>query len=152
MVSRNLGQKPNLGQETLTLWGLALRGEQDTAITFECNVRPEVQYVFCVLSTTKCLLGFPCNFTIACLTVLSTLSSSSNDQQLISVNCKCMDFDLSLLFQDLVLSHDEGSSPIDDALLEGHIGITRELLLFQSSQKKFEIGSQKDGPNLIKVK
>lgn len=49
------------------------------------------------------------------------------------------------------MSHDEGSSPVDDALLEGHIGITRELLLFQSSQKKFEIGSQKDGPNLIKV-
>ena len=44
LVSRNLGPKPNLRQETLTLWGLALRGEQETAITFECNVRPEVQY------------------------------------------------------------------------------------------------------------
>ncbi|XP_068731970.1 ubiquitin carboxyl-terminal hydrolase 9X-like isoform X1 [Montipora capricornis] len=52
--------------------------------------------------------------------------------------------------KELVLSHEEGSSPIDEALLEGHLGITRELLLFQSSQKKFAIGSQKDGPNLIK--
>lgn len=40
---------------------------------------------------------------------------------------------------------------MDEALLEGHLGVTRELLLFQTAQKKFAIGSQKDGPNLIKV-
>ena len=56
------------------------------------------------------------------------------------------------MFQDLVLSHEEGSSPVDEALLEGHLGVTRELLLFQSAQKKFAIGTQKDGPNLIQVK
>lgn len=52
--------------------------------------------------------------------------------------------------KDLVLSSEEGSSAVDDSLLEGHLGVTRELLLFQSAQKKFAIGSQKDGPNLIK--
>lgn len=51
-----------------------------------------------------------------------------------------------------MLSFDEGSSPVDEALLEGHLGVTRELLLFQSPQKKFAIGSQKEGANLIKVK
>lgn len=54
--------------------------------------------------------------------------------------------------QDHVLSFDEGSSPMDEALLEGHLGVTRELLLFQTAQKKFSIGSQKEGQNLIKVK
>ena len=54
-------------------------------------------------------------------------------------------------FQELVLSHEEGSSPVDDALLEGHLGVTRELLLFLPAQKKYAIGSQKDGSNLIKV-
>ncbi|XP_078379070.1 ubiquitin carboxyl-terminal hydrolase 9X-like isoform X2 [Oculina patagonica] len=52
--------------------------------------------------------------------------------------------------KDHVLSFDEGSSPVDEALLEGHLGVTRELLLFQTAQKKFAIGSQKEGPNLIK--
>ena len=51
-----------------------------------------------------------------------------------------------------MLSFEEGSSPVDEALLEGHLGVTRELLLFQSAQKKYAIGSQKDGFNLIKVK
>ena len=49
------------------------------------------------------------------------------------------------------MSYEEGSSPVDDALLEGHLGVTRELLLFQPAQKKYAIGSQKDGFNLIKV-
>lgn len=52
--------------------------------------------------------------------------------------------------KDHVLSFNEASSPVDEALLEGHLGVTRELLLFQTAQKKFAIGSQKDGPNLIK--
>lgn len=58
----------------------------------------------------------------------------------------------NVLFQDRVLSFDEGSSPVDEALLEGHLGVTRELLLFQTAQKKLAIGSQKDGSNLIKVR
>ncbi|CAH3106557.1 unnamed protein product [Porites lobata] len=52
--------------------------------------------------------------------------------------------------KELVLSHEEGSSPVDDALLEGHLGVTRELLLFLPAQKKYAIGSEKDGSNLIK--
>ena len=43
--------------------------------------------------------------------------------------------------QDHVLSFNEASSPVDEALLEGHLGVTRELLLFQTAQKKFGIGS-----------
>lgn len=41
---------------------------------------------------------------------------------------------------------------VEDALLEGHLGITRELLAFQSPEKKFHIGSEKGGSNLIKVR
>ncbi|KAK3596917.1 hypothetical protein CHS0354_031696 [Potamilus streckersoni] len=43
-----------------------------------------------------------------------------------------------------------GENPVDDVLLEGHLGITRELLAFQSTEKKFHIGSEKGGTNLIK--
>ena len=40
---------------------------------------------------------------------------------------------------------------LDETLLEGHLGITRELLAFQSADKKYHIGSEKGGANLIKV-
>ena len=40
---------------------------------------------------------------------------------------------------------------LEETLLEGHLGITRELLAFQSADKKFHIGSEKGGANLIKV-
>ncbi|KAK3094503.1 hypothetical protein FSP39_002606 [Pinctada imbricata] len=43
-----------------------------------------------------------------------------------------------------------GESSVEDALLEGHLGITRELLSFQTFDKKFNIGSDKSGSNLIK--
>ncbi len=39
---------------------------------------------------------------------------------------------------------------VEEALLEGHLGVTRELLAFQSAEKKFHIGSS-GGANLIKV-
>ena len=44
-----------------------------------------------------------------------------------------------------------GETGTEDALLEGHLGITRELLSFQSAEKKYNIGSEKGGANLIKV-
>ncbi|XP_066267004.1 ubiquitin carboxyl-terminal hydrolase 9X-like isoform X4 [Branchiostoma lanceolatum] len=39
---------------------------------------------------------------------------------------------------------------IDEALLEGHLGVTCELLSFQPAEKKYHIGSEKGGANLIK--
>ncbi len=52
--------------------------------------------------------------------------------------------------QDGVLS--TGESVCEDALLEGHLGIMRELLAFMTPEKKFQIGAKKDGCNLIKVR
>ena len=40
---------------------------------------------------------------------------------------------------------------VEEALLEGHLGVTRELLQFQSADKKYNLGSQEGGSNLIKV-
>lgn len=40
---------------------------------------------------------------------------------------------------------------VDEALLEGHLGITRELLAFTSAERKFNIGSENGGSNLIRV-
>lgn len=52
-------------------------------------------------------------------------------------------------FKDLVIN--SGEVIVEDALLEGHLGITRELLAFQSPEKKYNIGSEKGGSNLIRV-
>ncbi|XP_046391897.1 probable ubiquitin carboxyl-terminal hydrolase FAF-X isoform X3 [Ischnura elegans] len=44
-----------------------------------------------------------------------------------------------------------GESQVDEAVLEGHLGIARELLSFMSPEKRFEIGSdERKGVNLIK--
>lgn len=40
---------------------------------------------------------------------------------------------------------------MDNALLEGHLGITRELLSFQTPEKKFHVGAEKGGLDLIRV-
>ena len=64
-----------------------------------------------------------------------------------------MHFSLIRVFkQDSIITSAETYPVVEDALLEGHLGITRELLLFQSSQKKFAVGSQKEGPCLIRVR
>ncbi|XP_069745429.1 ubiquitin carboxyl-terminal hydrolase 9X isoform X3 [Narcine bancroftii] len=39
---------------------------------------------------------------------------------------------------------------VEETILEGHLGVTKELLAFQTSEKKFHIGSEKGGANLIK--
>jgi hypothetical protein len=44
-----------------------------------------------------------------------------------------------------------GVVQIDDCLLEGHLGITKELVAMQSVQKKFAIGAENGGCNMIKV-
>ncbi|XP_030838236.1 probable ubiquitin carboxyl-terminal hydrolase FAF-X isoform X3 [Strongylocentrotus purpuratus] len=43
-----------------------------------------------------------------------------------------------------------GECLCEETLLEGHQGITRELLAFMTSEKKFQVGSKKDGCQLIK--
>ena len=44
-----------------------------------------------------------------------------------------------------------GESFSQESLLEGHLGITKELLSFMTSEKKFQIGAKKEGCQLIKV-
>jgi ubiquitin carboxyl-terminal hydrolase 9/24 len=45
-----------------------------------------------------------------------------------------------------------GDSQVDEAVLEGHLGIAKELLSFMSPEKKYELGSdEKKGINLVKV-
>jgi ubiquitin carboxyl-terminal hydrolase 9/24 len=44
---------------------------------------------------------------------------------------------------------DTGESQCEDAVLEGHLGLARELLSFVSPEKKHELGCQ--GGNLIRV-
>lgn len=62
----------------------------------------------------------------------------------------CLTDELLHVFQDQVVNCGEVS--VEDAFLEGHLGITRELLSFQSSDKKYLMGSEKGGANLIKVR
>lgn len=40
---------------------------------------------------------------------------------------------------------------MEETILEGHLGVTKELLAFQTPEKKFCIGCEKGGANLIKV-
>ncbi|KAH9509417.1 putative ubiquitin carboxyl-terminal hydrolase FAF-X [Bulinus truncatus] len=44
-----------------------------------------------------------------------------------------------------------GETQVDDALLEGRMCITKELLSFQSSEKKYHIGCKSGGAELIKI-
>ena len=44
-----------------------------------------------------------------------------------------------------------GVMQIEDCLLEGHLGITKELVAMQSVQKRFYIGAENGGCGLIKV-
>ena len=53
------------------------------------------------------------------------------------------------------MSQDEvkqtGETGVEETILEGHIGVTKELLAFQTPEKKYHIGCEKGGANLIKV-
>ena len=44
-----------------------------------------------------------------------------------------------------------GETGVEETILEGHLGVTKELLSFQTPQKKFYIGCETGGANLIKV-
>lgn len=44
-----------------------------------------------------------------------------------------------------------GETGVEETILEGHIGVTKELLAFQTAEKKYYIGCEKGGANLIKV-
>ena len=41
---------------------------------------------------------------------------------------------------------------MEEPLLNGHLGVTRELLQLQTAEKKFQVGSQDGGSNLITVR
>ncbi|XP_058260184.1 probable ubiquitin carboxyl-terminal hydrolase FAF-X isoform X2 [Hemibagrus wyckioides] len=43
-----------------------------------------------------------------------------------------------------------GETGVEEIILEGHLGVTKELLAFQTPEKKFYIGCEKGGANLIK--
>jgi len=54
-----------------------------------------------------------------------------------------------VVLQEMVMT--TGVMQIDDCLLEGHLGITKELVAMQSVQKRFFIGAENGGCGLIKV-
>ncbi|ERE73744.1 putative ubiquitin carboxyl-terminal hydrolase FAF-X isoform 2 [Cricetulus griseus] len=43
-----------------------------------------------------------------------------------------------------------GETGVEDPILEGHLGVTKELLAFQTPEKKYHIGCEKGGANLVK--
>ncbi|XP_061917685.1 probable ubiquitin carboxyl-terminal hydrolase FAF-X isoform X1 [Entelurus aequoreus] len=43
-----------------------------------------------------------------------------------------------------------GETGVEETILEGHLGVTKELLAFQIPEKKYYIGCEKGGANLIK--
>ncbi|XP_076872060.1 LOW QUALITY PROTEIN: ubiquitin carboxyl-terminal hydrolase 9X-like [Brachyhypopomus gauderio] len=43
-----------------------------------------------------------------------------------------------------------GVTGVEETILEGHLGVTKELLAFQTPEKKYYIGCEKGGANLIK--
>ncbi|KAK3569355.1 hypothetical protein QTP86_026791 [Hemibagrus guttatus] len=43
-----------------------------------------------------------------------------------------------------------GETGVEETILEGHVGVTKELLAFQTAEKKYYIGCEKGGANLIK--
>lgn len=43
-----------------------------------------------------------------------------------------------------------GDTGVEDPILEGHLGVTKELLAFQTPEKKYYIGCEKGGADLIK--
>jgi len=51
--------------------------------------------------------------------------------------------------QEMVITN--GVMQMDDCLLEGHLGITKELVAMQTVQKRFYIGAENGGCGLIKV-
>lgn len=83
---------------------------------------------------------------------LKRIRVSSRSQQ----HCELMNEGCLILFplvfmdvQDEVKRTSE--TGVEETILEGHLGVTKELLAFQTPEKKFYIGCEKGGANLIKV-
>ncbi|CAH1782281.1 unnamed protein product [Owenia fusiformis] len=124
-----------------------------------------------LLMATKCCAGHrPLVFFVTLLfTVLSNTAKDHAKQsheyfqllcRLLNYACasqamlpnadKLLDNQISWLkkVREQVLTH--GETNTDEALLDGHLGITRELVSFQTPEKKFQLGSEDGGSNLIK--
>lgn len=64
--------------------------------------------------------------------------------------CFVNSYNFNVTFQSSV--KDTGETFVDEAVLEGHLGIAKELLSFMSPEKKYELGSEeKKSINLVKV-
>ena len=50
------------------------------------------------------------------------------------------------------MAAEDGADVVENELLEGHLGITRELISYQTPQKKHQIGCEPGGRLLLKVK
>jgi hypothetical protein len=64
-------------------------------------------------------------------------------------SCNVVTVYVMFITQDVVMT--SGMVQVDDCLLEGHLGITKELVSMQSAQKKFFIGAENGGCSMIKV-
>ncbi|XP_053404353.1 probable ubiquitin carboxyl-terminal hydrolase FAF-X isoform X2 [Mercenaria mercenaria] len=123
------------------------------------------------LMATKCSSSHrPVVFFITLLfTVLSNLAKDNAKQasEYFQLLCRLLNYacstDVHLPNAEVLLNNEitwlkrvrdqvltTGESHVEETLLEGHLGITRELLSFQSAEKKFQMGSQQGGANLIK--
>ncbi|XP_052271352.1 probable ubiquitin carboxyl-terminal hydrolase FAF-X [Dreissena polymorpha] len=123
------------------------------------------------LMATKCSSSNrPVVFFITLLfTVLSNLAKENATQacEYFQLLCKLLNYacstDVNLPNAEVLLNNEitwlkrvrdevvnTGETQTDDTLLEGHLGITRELLAFQSADKKYQMGSEKGGANLVK--
>ncbi|KAL4220567.1 putative ubiquitin carboxyl-terminal hydrolase FAF-X [Mactra antiquata] len=123
------------------------------------------------LMATKCSSSHrPVVFFITLLfTVLSNLAKDNAKQasEYFQLLCRLLNYacstDVHLPNAEVLLNNEitwlkrvrdqvlnTGESHVEETLLEGHLGITRELLSFQSAEKKFAMGSQQGGANLTK--
>ncbi|XP_070538663.1 ubiquitin carboxyl-terminal hydrolase 9X-like isoform X2 [Ptychodera flava] len=124
-----------------------------------------------LVMATKCSIGNrPLVFFITlCFTVLQSTAkdNAKSSSEYFNLLCRLLDFQCranapfpnseTLLnneiewlkkVRDAVVT--TGEAPCEDSLLEGHLGVTRELLQFQTSERKYFIGSKKGGHELIK--
>lgn len=66
-----------------------------------------------------------------------------------AIRCRNDDTQHVCIYKDEVKR--TGETGVEETILEGHLGVTKELLAFQTPEKKYYIGCEKGGANLIKV-
>ncbi|MEJ1281133.1 ubiquitin specific peptidase 9 X chromosome [Cricetulus griseus] len=75
-------------------------------------------------------------------------------QSIPNPSSECMLRNVSVRLAQQISDEDDvkrtGETGIEETILEGHLGVTKELLAFQTPEKKFHIGCEKGGANLIK--